>query len=602
MTKNIPNELIKPETINFTELVHNSKTQFDLSDEYECKMINKLNETFTKEQQKWYIANLYMYMHYHATNDFPINLENVYKMVGFTKKGNAKRTLENNFLQGIDYKIIKKQLLPIEKLPKSGGSGILQEDIMLNTNTFKKFCMIIKTKKADEIREYYLKLEDIHNEIIKEEFEKMKFLIQKEKENTQKLLKENDNKNLLTLKLNRHNIFMEKLKKKKSVYLADIGNNFRKIGSTEDIDERYDGLLRTFGQCIFIDVFECENFREIETDILIDPVIKKNLYRKPNHKSREVVELSDKFVYEELLQIVKKHVNKFNISLSLETLEIKKINFLTYLISNNYTLNDIEKLSKLDFNFSDMEKIIHKEIKQDEKEKEIKQDEKEKEKDEKKKPSENIVVNKEIKVKIENKRANTRPINKLNPENLNIIKTYDSMTILLNEDKLANKYQLTSSIKTNKIYNNFRWCYKDDVILPTVKTKASTKVETILKINSNKTEILESYSTKKEVAYLLNISNKHASKIINNKELYKDFYYIKYSDCPEILTNNLTNIKKYSINGSKKIKQINPISKDEVVFVSLSEVCQLYGIQSRTLTQNIKNKTAYCGSLWEYVE
>ena len=69
-------------------------------------MVETLNQEFTDDEQRWYIANLYVYMHYHPTNDFPINLENVYKMIGFAHKKNAKRTLENNFTKDEDYKII----------------------------------------------------------------------------------------------------------------------------------------------------------------------------------------------------------------------------------------------------------------------------------------------------------------------------------------------------------------------------------------------------------------------------------------------------------------------------------------------------------------
>lgn len=66
----------------------------------------------TEEEQQWYIANLYIYMNYHPTNDYPINLEDVFKMIGFANKGNAKRTLENNFIKDEDYKIT---FLPTEK-------------------------------------------------------------------------------------------------------------------------------------------------------------------------------------------------------------------------------------------------------------------------------------------------------------------------------------------------------------------------------------------------------------------------------------------------------------------------------------------------------
>lgn len=44
-------------------------------------------------------------MHYHPTNDYPINLEDVFKMIGFANKRNAKRTLDNNFIINEDYKI-----------------------------------------------------------------------------------------------------------------------------------------------------------------------------------------------------------------------------------------------------------------------------------------------------------------------------------------------------------------------------------------------------------------------------------------------------------------------------------------------------------------
>jgi hypothetical protein len=61
-------------------------------------MIAILSEEFTDEQQQWYIANLYVYMNYHPTNDFPINLDHVFKMIGFANKGNAMKTIKSNFV------------------------------------------------------------------------------------------------------------------------------------------------------------------------------------------------------------------------------------------------------------------------------------------------------------------------------------------------------------------------------------------------------------------------------------------------------------------------------------------------------------------------
>lgn len=102
-------------------------------------MITTLNATFTEDEQKWYIANLYMYMHYHPTNDYPINLEHVFNMIGFANKENAKRTLKNNFIEGEDYKklLVRTDEQVILNGKNLGGAGLNKEDVMLNIDTFK---------------------------------------------------------------------------------------------------------------------------------------------------------------------------------------------------------------------------------------------------------------------------------------------------------------------------------------------------------------------------------------------------------------------------------------------------------------------------------
>jgi len=127
INKNI-NELVTPEIINFTELVKSSNTTLSLN--LQTKLADKLKEMFTEEEQHWYVANLYMYMNYHPTDDYPINLEHVFKMIGFANKGNAMKTIKSNFIENEDY---KSSLLPKEK-SSWGGSG--KEEIMLNVDTF----------------------------------------------------------------------------------------------------------------------------------------------------------------------------------------------------------------------------------------------------------------------------------------------------------------------------------------------------------------------------------------------------------------------------------------------------------------------------------
>ena len=290
-------------TVNFKELVKNSDISLNLN--YQSKMIDLLNNEFTEQQQQWYIANLYMYLNY----DFPINLENVFKMIGFANKGNAMKTIKSNFIVNEDY---KTSLLPKEK-SSWGGSG--SEQIMLNIDTFKNLCMIAKTPQGKDIRKYYVKLENIHNKIIKEEIEQQKILLENTQEELKNTQKELEN-NLNTQDDKRHLFLLEKFKNKKCVYIAHVSKNNKnilKIGSTYNIDERKGNLKDVFGFCRFVNVFETEKYREVEKSILIE-LRKQNVNyteKLNNHQSKELVEITNLFTYNHLLQIIKKIIDHF---------------------------------------------------------------------------------------------------------------------------------------------------------------------------------------------------------------------------------------------------------------------------------------------------
>ena len=156
-------ELVTPETVNFTELVKSSNTTNSLN--IQSKIVELLNTEFTEPQQKLYVANLWMYTNYHPTNDFPISLEDVYKEIGFANKGNAKKTLENNFVLDEDYKIIKtnKDLGEMKVFVRTENNlGAIEKDvggrptetIVMNTDTLKSLCMIAKTPQGKDMRKY----------------------------------------------------------------------------------------------------------------------------------------------------------------------------------------------------------------------------------------------------------------------------------------------------------------------------------------------------------------------------------------------------------------------------------------------------------------
>jgi hypothetical protein len=186
---------------------------------------------------------LFLFLHYHPINDFIINLDNVWKFIGFSNKANAKRLLKHNFTEEKDYKIT---LIRWDERKNEGGYN--QETIMLNINTFKKLCLKANTENADKIHDYYIRLEMIYNQLMKEEFDEQKLLLETEKKNTQNQLQllelENQEKqdkiNLLTRKTNKFELG-------ESVYIfhSTIDNlDLYKVGRTKNANSR-DAIHKT---------------------------------------------------------------------------------------------------------------------------------------------------------------------------------------------------------------------------------------------------------------------------------------------------------------------------------------------------------------------
>ena len=157
------------ETLDIVQLINNSNSATILSEKYANKLLNKIKETFTTSQQQMYVANFYCFLKHDSDKDFIIDFDSVWKWVGFTRKNDGKKLLEKYFKIDVDYNI-KKAAAEITVAGKNlGGAGLNKETIMLNINTFKKFCLKACTKKSDEVHDYYIKLEKLLNETVNEQ-------------------------------------------------------------------------------------------------------------------------------------------------------------------------------------------------------------------------------------------------------------------------------------------------------------------------------------------------------------------------------------------------------------------------------------------------
>jgi phage anti-repressor protein len=585
-------QLIKIESVNFSELVKTGSLSV-LNESLQSKLVETLNHEFTDEEQRWYIANLYVYMHYHPTNEFPINLEHVYKMIGFAHKKNARRTLENNFIQDEDYKIVlpnekngpyenekaaspygeagpSKDEVIFRKEKNLGGAGLNKEHIMLNVDTFKNLCMIVKTDKGKAIRKYYVKLENIYNRLIGEEME-----------TTRKLLKETEENMEQREKLNKHKLLIENFKNKPCIYLAEVGDNLIKCGSSQDVDIRKNNLKDVFGKCLFLDIFECTlyNFREIEQYILCK--VKDYLYKEPinGHISKEVIKLNDKlFNYNQLRTIVANEIKNY----TNKDLEFIRLN------NESKKLDIIKDLLSKNFNYEQMDDILNGQNKQ---EKVIVVEQ-----------TEQPEINKSTTIIKKGKR-----IQAIDPDNLNVVvKVYDSMIYALRDTECNYiKRNIQKAIQNNTIYKGYRWMFIEhgcdpNVVVniqPTVKSR-QTELQTILQLNKDKSEIIESYYGITLIKNKFRVSLPRLHKIIDDHLLFHDSYFIKLQDCPPELKETIT-FSTRSSSKSIKIKQVNMQTNEEIMYKSITEASIKFGSSEKTISDAIKTKSIINGYKFE---
>ena len=160
--------------LNIVNLIENNPIT-RLSKDYNIKLLIKIKDQFTDFEQQLFLSSFYCYLNYHSNNDFVIDLDNIWKWLGFSVKIKAKSLLEKHFKENIDY---KKSLYDSAQQTTHTKGGQNKEIFMLNINTFKLFCIKSETKKADEIHKYFIKIEEIIHETINEESIELKLQLE----------------------------------------------------------------------------------------------------------------------------------------------------------------------------------------------------------------------------------------------------------------------------------------------------------------------------------------------------------------------------------------------------------------------------------------
>lgn len=262
-----------------------------LTDTHNNKFLEKVKKNFSDNEQQIFITSFYSYLNYHKTEDYIIDLDNIWHWLGFNKKYNATNCLDKNFLLDKDYKKNTYHLgetltnfAPDASGAKNKGSGGHNiQKYYLNIKTFKSLCLKAGTKKADEIHEYYIKLEELIQEVLEEEATEMKNkLLIKDNEISEKnnLLK---NANQDKYKTIEKTLISQFPVNTECIYFGTIdntnekGEKLIKFGHSNNLPLRVQDHHKTYNNFILRDVFKVHNRQEIENTIKAYSKIKNHM-------------------------------------------------------------------------------------------------------------------------------------------------------------------------------------------------------------------------------------------------------------------------------------------------------------------------------------
>ncbi len=580
------------ENINIVELIEKNPIS-KLNTTYNNKLLEKIKNNFTQNEQKLFITSFYSYLNYDKTKDFVIDLDDIWKWLGFNQKVKAKVLLENHFVIDKDYKLLLSHMGKQSTHTKGGHN---KEIFMLNIQTFKKFCLKAGTNKANEIHDYFIKLEEVIHETLVEQTQE--FANEIKTLNT-KMIQEKVS--------DRHNLLYNKFASSGSlVYLIKV-KSFEdntwvlKIGESRiGIASRADEHKIKYDECVIMDCFPVQRSKDFESFLHSHSEIKSQIVNnlKGHEKERELFLIGKNLTYKKLISIINENIKNYNDNSNI-SIELEKLK------AENENLKLINKMKSTDNIF--IKELIELNKKLFEEVSDIKKNNKE-------------ILEKINLIQVKNitttnfgeANKNTGPrLQKINPETLKLIKTYDCIAEALKENNKLKRSSICKAVKENTIYQDFRWAFVDRELDPNKIHKLEptkiTKIQHngyIAKLNKEKTEILNVYLDRK-TACLENNYNSIASldNPVKNGTETNGNYYMLYENCNKELQKNF--VKKYSKepllykNGVGQYDLKNNLLNE---FVSKHNCCQTIGIGDKSLSKALEKNIEYNKYFYKYLD
>jgi len=307
--------------LNIVELIEKNPIT-KLSNTYNNKFLNKIKEKFTGFEQQLFISSFYCYLNYDKNIDFIVDLDDIWKWLGFTQKVSAIRVLEKNFNLDIDYKTALPNCKAVLEISDKQNGGQNKQTILLTIKCFKSLCLKAQTKKASEIHEYYMKLEETLHEIVEEETNELKLQLEQKDNIILEIKQSKEQEKQLLLQTTKKEkqraveqaIIVQFPLNTECIYFGTIdntneaGEKLIKFGHTNDLSTRILDHRKKYTNFILVNAFRVQNKVEIENLIKTYPKIKKqirNIEINGKNKTEIIAYDATNFTIEKLNKYIK---------------------------------------------------------------------------------------------------------------------------------------------------------------------------------------------------------------------------------------------------------------------------------------------------------
>jgi len=364
------------------------------------------------------------------------------------------------------------------------------------------------------------------------------------------------------------------------------GQYIVKIGeSRKGITARYNEHKSKYDECLLLDCFCVNKSKDFESFLHHHETIRPNRITdlKGHENENELFLIGKNLTYQMLLNIITNNINYFNgndnSKLELEVQKLKLMLEMKETSNENPVLLELLNLVKTLSNKVDNLEKINKQLLE-------------------KANTSSIKTSTGFKEPL----TTLGPrLQKINPENLQIVNVYESASEAMKEDNKIKRPSLNKAVMENTVYNGYRWLFVDrelnpDIIhniQPTKKTKVQ-KLGYIAQLNSEQTEIINVYLDRKTAAFY----NGHASLdyIVLNNTISNGFYYKLYDKLDDHLKQTFVEkIGEEPIlykNGLGQFDKDNNLIRE---FACKYDCIRLIKISDKTLSKALTKNMEYNG-------